>query len=41
MFDFRGRWRDTTPDDKDLIRYRDWLQQNDGQGMGLSRDEMM
>jgi methyl-CpG-binding domain protein 4 len=33
----RGRWRDVQPADKDLRRYRDWLEATDGLGSGLER----
>eukprot|EP00967_Tisochrysis_lutea_P149712 scaffold288368_cov21-Tisochrysis_lutea.AAC.1 len=31
----RGRWQQVDPADKDLRRYRDWLQQTGGEGAGL------
>lgn len=36
-----ARWRDVQPEDKDLRRYRDWLQSTDGLGTGLSRHRTM
>ncbi|KDD73430.1 hypothetical protein H632_c2186p1 [Helicosporidium sp. ATCC 50920] len=33
----RGAWREVRPADKDLRRYRDWLQRTDGLGTGLAR----
>ena len=35
------RWRDVAPEDKDLRRYRDWLEQTGGLGTGLSRHRTM
>ncbi|KAL4427718.1 hypothetical protein ABPG75_001807 [Micractinium tetrahymenae] len=37
----RGRWREVQPDDKDLKRYRDWLEQTGGLGTGLTRHRTM
>ncbi|KAI3429502.1 hypothetical protein D9Q98_005591 [Chlorella vulgaris] len=37
----RGRWRDVAPDDKDLKRYRQWLEQSGGLGTGLTRHRTM
>jgi hypothetical protein len=37
----RGAWRDVAPDDKDLRRYRDWLEATGGLGTGLSRHRTM
>ena len=31
----QGRWRETKPEDKDLARYRDWLEATGGLGTGL------
>lgn len=33
----RGRWREVQPEDKDLRRYREWLEQTEGLGSGLTR----
>ncbi|KAG7666769.1 putative Methyl-CpG-binding domain protein 4-like protein [Nannochloris sp. 'desiccata'] len=33
----RGMWRDICPEDKDLKRYRDWLEATEGLGTGLTR----
>jgi methyl-CpG-binding domain protein 4 len=33
----RGMWRDVYPEDKDLKRYRDWLESTGGLGSGLTR----
>jgi methyl-CpG-binding domain protein 4 len=33
----RGMWRDVYPEDKDLKRYRDWLESTAGLGSGLTR----
>jgi len=31
----RGEWREVEPEDKDLKRYKDWLERNGGLGTGL------
>ncbi|GLC61884.1 hypothetical protein PLESTB_001814400 [Pleodorina starrii] len=36
----RGRWREVQPEDKDLRRYRDWLQATGGEGSGLDREDL-
>lgn len=36
----RGRWQQVDPADKDLRRYRDWLQQTGGEGAGLQRESL-
>jgi methyl-CpG-binding domain protein 4 len=33
----RNEWRDVQPDDKDLKKYRDWLEETDGLGAGYQR----
>lgn len=35
------RWREVQPEDKDLRRYRDWLEQHQGLGTGLTRHRTM
>lgn len=37
----RGEWREVQPEDKDLRKYRDWLERTGGQGTGLSRHTSM
>ena len=34
----RGEWRATQPADKDLLKYRQWLESTGGEGSGLTRD---
>jgi hypothetical protein len=36
-----SRWRDILPDDKDLKKYRQWLEETNGQGTGLERHRTM
>jgi hypothetical protein len=31
----RGQWQGLAPDDKDLLRYHEWLRATGGQGAGL------
>ncbi|GAB4822354.1 hypothetical protein N2152v2_009400 [Parachlorella kessleri] len=33
----RGRWHDVAPEDKDLLKYRQWLESTQGLGSGLTR----
>jgi len=33
----RNEWRDVQPEDKDLKKYRDWLEETDGLGAGYQR----
>lgn len=35
------RWRDVRPEDKDLRRYREWLESTGGLGTGLTRHRTM
>ncbi|KAL4444605.1 hypothetical protein ABPG77_002422 [Micractinium sp. CCAP 211/92] len=37
----RGRWREVQPDDKDLKKYQNWLEQTGGLGTGLTRHRTM
>lgn len=34
----RGEWAAVHPEDKDLLKYKQWMQSTGGQGSGLSRD---
>ena len=34
----RGDWRDIHPADKDLLKYRAFLEETDGEGMGLQHE---
>jgi hypothetical protein len=36
----RGQWRGIHPDDKDLVRYHEWLRATDGLGAGLEPDSI-
>lgn len=36
----RGDWRSVSPKDKDLLRYHQWLTETEGEGSGLTRDEV-
>ncbi|KXZ46327.1 hypothetical protein GPECTOR_45g97 [Gonium pectorale] len=36
----RGAWREVQPADKDLRRYRDWLESTGGEGSGLEREKL-
>ena len=33
----RGLWREVQPEDKDLLKYKDWLESTGGLGTGLTR----
>ncbi len=36
----RGEWKHTHPADKDLLKYKQWLESTGGEGSGLTRDSI-